>query len=143
MTTIAYKAGLIASDSSCLDGDINTGASRKIWRAGKCLVGFCGEFTGGLNFLKWYKLGADDETSYPWGGNFDALVVLPDGSFKMYEQNSMEPIEFSKRDKYIAIGSGAEVALGCMFNGGTAKDAVRAAVKFDTGTKGPIRTLKL
>ena len=133
----------MAVDSSCIDGDTHVGGHKKIWRVGKCLIGFCGEITGALGFVNWYKNGADCDETYPWGSQFEALVVCPDGSMKMYDGHSQIPIQLSKREKYIALGSGLDVALGCMYMGGTAVDAIKVAVKHNVNTKGPVRSYKM
>jgi 20S proteasome alpha/beta subunit len=147
MTTIATvitdKYIEMASDSSCSENDTHVGGIKKIHKVGKCLIGFCGEISSGQKFVEWYKEGADDQELYPWGGDFDALVVTPDGTIKMYEKTSMEPIAISKKEKYAAIGSGIDVALGCMFQGGSAADAIRSAIKHNMGSKGPVRAQRI
>lgn len=145
MTTICYRTDTkeMSSDSSCLDGDTHAGGIRKVWRIGKCLVGFAGTITAGLQFLQWYKLGADDEALFPWGAELHVLVITPDNKIKMYEANSMEPVVLSKRDKYMAIGSGMDVALGALHAGASSADAVRAAIKHNINSKPPVRTYKL
>lgn len=147
MTTVAFrfdkKGGEMAADSSCIDGDTHYGGNKKVWRIGKCLIGFCGEISPSLSFVKWFKFGADDESVYPWGTDFDALVACPNGDLRLYDGRAMEPVLFSKREKYMAIGSGADVALGCMYQGGSAVEAVRAAIKFNTNTKGPVRAYRI
>lgn len=133
----------MAADSGCFDGDTHVGSNKKIWRVGKCLIGFAGNIASCLNFVQWYKSGADEESIYPWGDDIEALVVFPDGSMRTYYGNSMEPIVFSSREKYIAIGSGMDVALGCLFQGGSAVDSIRAAIKHNVNSKGPVRSYRL
>jgi hypothetical protein len=151
ITTIAYrwdddrsKGGTMASDSACIsDGTTHVGGTKKVWRVGKCLIGICGDLAACLAFIEWFKAGADDADCYPWSEEIEALVTCPDGSMKTYHGNSMEPIEYSKRESYIAIGSGLDIALGCMYQGGGAIDAVRAAIKYNTNSKGPVRSYRM
>lgn len=143
MTTISFKDGIMAADSACSEDDTNLGRIKKVYRIGKCIIGMCGETSSFQGFADWFRDGADDAETFPWSGDWSALVVAPDKPITLYGNESMTPLVFSKKDKYIAIGSGMDVALGCMYNGGSAKDAVKAAIKHNTSTKGPVRTYRL
>lgn len=136
----------MAGDSACIDGgtgQTHTGANKKIWRVGKCLIGFAGDITAGLAFVEWFRAGADDADCYPWSEEIETLVVCPGGEMRIYYTNSMEPLVYSKREKYIAIGSGLDVALGAMHQGASAVEAIRAAIKHNTNTKGPVRSYRM
>lgn len=61
----------------------------------------------------------------------DILRVLPDGRAVMYD-NQMDPLDV---DVPIAVGSGATYALGVMWHGGDAYEAVLCAATFCPNTK--------
>lgn len=143
MSTIAFKDGILASDSACLQSGTSIGKMKKVYRVGKCLIGLCGETAFFTEFVDWFRDGADDADTFPWTGDWNALVVSPNNPITLYDNNSMTPLVFSKKDKYIAIGSGMDIALGCLYNGGSAKEAVQAAIKHNSSTKGPVRTYKV
>jgi len=82
--------------------------------------------------------------NYSAKGDCEALVV--DDGVLYYAGLSLEDgfwrikLEFNKTR---AIGSGRDHALTAMDMGATAKEAVKWAMKRDTGTGGRIRTYKL
>lgn len=139
MTTVAYRDGLMASDSSALVHETHVHPARKIWRVGGGLVGMAGSLVHMPAFVRWLAEGAD-VGEYP-DGDFDAIVVDPSGRVSMYEGAGPEPIVV--REKYVAIGSGAPVALGALAAGADARAAVKAAIKHTTGSKAPVRSLRL
>jgi len=47
------------------------------------------------------------------------------------------------RAPFYALGSGYQVAMGAMEFGATAEEAVRAAIKWDTGSGGDVTVLRL
>ena len=63
------------------------------------------------------------------------------GRITSFESESSAPCRI--RAKFLAIGSGAAVALGAMAAGADAKQAVRIACQFDAHTKGPVKAYKL
>lgn len=140
MTTIAYRAGVLAADSSCIYDGALIHKVRKIFRLQDgCIVGFAGTLTEGLKFVDWFDDGADDETK-PGQQGLTAIVVRPSGRVTIYESGvPITPQKF----KYLAIGSGHLIALGAMHQGASAISAVRAAIKHDVNSVGPVLCMKL
>ena len=140
MTTIAYRDAVMASDSSCWEGGTNAHSMRKIWRVHGCLIGCSGAVCDINSFIQWVKSGADED-EFPKMKSLSALVVKPGGKILCYEESGKLPIEV--KGTYCAIGSGTSVALGALFQGATAAQAVRAARAHDQCTAGRVVSVKL
>lgn len=141
MTTIAYKAGVLAGDSQATDDQL--WQTKKVHRlktsAGTLLVGFAGDTFAALVFLEWLK---NDQSRKPDISNedFEAIVVAETGRVTLWNQ-SLTP--WSPEGKFFAIGSGGKVAMGLMHAGKGAVEAVKIACLVDPYTRGPVRSLKL
>lgn len=139
MTTVAYRSGVLAADSSCWEGDTHAHAVRKVWRVRGCLVGCAGRLADINAFVRWMRDGADED-EYPRMKSLSAIVIGQDFRVRCFEDVGAQPIFV--RDPYCAVGSGAPVALGAFHHGATAVEAVRAARHHNDGTKGRIITIR-
>ena len=152
MTTIGYRDGVLACDSqeSQMDeaaGEIAFYHTQKIYRkrlkvnkkllrvkAYDVLIATRGEVGAGMVGFDWYGTG---KPIPDWLSNecqFDLLIVEPKGLFCMDQY--FRPLKIN--EEYYAIGSGAKAALGAMYMGATAIEAVEAAIQCDPGTGGDI-----
>lgn len=111
----------------------------KMWRVGGGLVGMAGNIHQMEPFIYWLRDGADPD-DFP-GGEWDAIVVNPRGRISLYTGYGREPVPAEVL--YTAIGSGAPLALGALYAGADARTAVKAAIAHSTGSKGPVRVLRL
>ena len=143
MTTIAYKDGILAANSMIMAGSrIATSMSAvKIVRlADGRLVGLCGQMRH-MKPLVAFLEGRSDR--YPdMERDATAIVVAPDGRVELHFGRHADEA-FEEEAEFYAIGSGAELALGAMAFGAGAAEAVAAAIRFDTGSGGEIRSLEL
>ena len=155
VTTVAFKAGVLASDSRATwDGNVK-GHCCKMWRLqsrvepvkGECLLAIAGDLYDGLLFKDWLEQGGepklkdrgvcgDDGDS---GGDFDALIVHRSG---IYGANFLCRLERITEDEW-AHGSGRPFALAAMACGKSAIEAVRVAARFDAYTGGRIVSMTL
>lgn len=144
MTTIAYRNGVIASDSGMIILDAKVGITQKIARHPEHgLAGGAGNASWVTKFLKWHE---DGQRGDPPEAQVDdeaidrGIVVTPDApmAIKVFEPGGMHVVT----TEYYALGTGREVALGVMWKGGTARDAVKAALELDRNTFGPMRALE-
>jgi hypothetical protein len=94
-----------------------------------------------LEFLKWIKGGADEDEWPKSRGAFHAMVVSPNGKLKLFESGGPEPC--STNDRYCAIGSGGDIALGALAEGASASRAVRWAIKHCANCKPPVRSYRI
>lgn len=142
MTTIAYRDGAIAADTSTCAGGSMVGRVVKIARnATGDLAGAAGDAWYCRAFLAWFEGG--EKGSVPEGKSehdgFDrGCIFRRDGSIEVYEPRGM----FTMTAPYYALGSGKAEALGAMFAGADAEIAVRAAVEHDPHTGGDVVVLR-
>lgn len=141
MTTIAYRDGILATDRLITSGGERCGAytkGRNIGRLMYASAGSCGltEAVG-----EWLRAGARGEPPRLKDGDREGsvYVFLPDHTIVWFHCDGVTPI----RAPYWAAGSGGPYALGAMAAGASAKDAVIAAIKHDTGSGEGVETLRI
>ena len=140
MTTIACRDRILASDSACIEGDTIAHEMKKLFRVRGMLVGCCGLATDISNFVHWLRKGADVD-DYPKMRQFSALIVAHDGTVTGFEE--MSPHGLVITAPYCAIGTGMDVALGAMYAGASAVEAVKAARAHNTATVGRVVSISL
>lgn len=141
MTTIAYRKGILAADMGTYPSRM--GETFKIAQNGQFLAGACGNATYSAAFLKWFlggRKGEPPEARSDSDGcdrgviigptTTDLLVFEQGGSFRMI------------KSPYFAMGSGRQYALGAMYAGASAKEAVEAAMRHDDFTWGSVMVLR-
>lgn len=140
MTTIAYKDGVLASDTLAVYG----GNARESSAAQKIMRGRDGSLyavTGDFGVVHAYasKL-ARGEIPDPLPKDCGRVIhVAKSGKITVHESGGKYPLG----TKVFAYGSGSDAARGAMLMGATSARAVRVASKIDVFTGGNIRTLKL
>lgn len=144
MTVIAYRDGVLASDSYVIqDGRFRVGNFQKIYRVTdddgqSFLVGTSGSVHDCVKFRDWFESGEDD--SFNPEDPFAAIVVNEKtGKVVHYEGDT--PMEID--NPYHATGYGAPLALAAMAAGVGAEEAVKAACVIDVSLGGPIQVLKI
>ena len=148
MTTVAYKAGVLACDSAWSDDSRIIGLITKIRRFDTgALYGGSGD--GDDRALLNLIYNVSDPNDLPpydalWEiqADLNALMIFPDGrAFFIYtgpESCGAHPI-----DAPAAIGSGKLLAIGAMDAGKSATEAVEIACVRDCHSKGPVHSLAL
>lgn len=128
MTTVAVKDGIIASDSMISSSyGRKTTKLRKIKRS---WYGVAGNWDDALKFFQWRAKGGDPPT-------FDDLNALEIRGKKVFYWSGSVAEEV--KPPY-AIGSGADIAMGAMYFGASAEEAVRLACKLDDTSALPVVT---
>ena len=146
MTTIAYTKGELAFDSRVTAGlDIVGGAIKGKRLKSGILVAYCGNLAQGQLFMRWADGGfINDDAKRSLETlkepEFTAIIILPDGSIRVYD-DSLLPIVYTS--KMYSWGSGGPFAMGAMVHGASAADAVRVAKICDAATGGRVRVLRL
>lgn len=146
MTTVAYRKGILAGDSKVTAEGSFMCSATKIRKVDGCLIGGCGNLDLVHWFLKNFKLDVLTgkiklATTINEKDDFEGLIIDPKGKVFYYSEKCLvTPV---KDFGYYAIGSGSTVALGAMYAGATAREAVMAAIKFDVHTGGPIKMVRL
>jgi hypothetical protein len=144
MTTIAYRDGVIASDTGMTVAGVKIGTVRKIARNQKGdLCGGAGSATFVSEFLHWFKNG--ERGAPPDAVSTDelldrAVIILYDDpkTIIIHEPGGVHTFTAN----YYALGTGKEVALGVMWLGGTAGQAVQAGLVHDASTWGTVEVLE-
>lgn len=142
MTTIAYRDGIIASDTRGTDENYHPGIYRceKLFRKDGAIIGTAGGDAEGMVFVDWYGTKKKPPERLVAGdADFCCLVLTPDGLFwydKWCRPNRI-------LDEFYAVGSGAPYAVGAMAMGASADHAVSIAMRYDCYTGGDIVTMTL
>lgn len=143
MTVIAYRDGIMASDSVGTVGDMAVGDHRKVVRS-SCgfIAGASGDSGDSQRFLGWIldhgpKSG---ESFVPNDPDMGCMWVSPDGTVTRL---GMKGAPYIITAPFHAMGSGREIALGAMAAGATADRAVEIAIQYIFGCGGPVQMVKL
>lgn len=140
MTTIAYKDGVIAYDSRTSAGSVitNDNAEKHYERDGIHFF-MCGSL---CDYDAFFSVFSGAKTDY--SPDVSCLAVI-DGRVYVCSHDSEKGVWKSPIDmaQSYAIGSGSEFAWGAMDCGATAAQAIRIAMKRDSGTGGQIRTFEI
>lgn len=143
MTTIAYRSGVLAADTSISRGGSHMGAIQKIVRRDDgAMAGIVGVAALQGPFFAWFLAGEEGERpTVPNDGDICAtgMIFRPGGVVEIYEYGGHYAFT---PDPYVAFGSGRDAALGAMFAGADPETAIRAAIVHDHGTGGEITVLR-
>jgi hypothetical protein len=138
MTTIAYRWGVLASDSmSNNSGWINPYSAEKLFRLPDGTVaGVCGVLAEATKFVQWLRDGEDGEA--PTLSEGCVIRLRKDGTVTIYESGA----SFDIKPEFAAWGSGGPVANAAMYMGADAAKAIEVASLIDDRTGGKIVTMK-
>ena len=139
MTTIAYRDGILASDSRLtFKSNVTTDKCKKIWRLSDgTLFGASGDNEGGLALLKALKDGR--EIGPKSDREFCGVRIIPKG--RIYTTEGLVWARWP--EPFIAIGSGGKYARAAMLAGASAVEAVRIGIASDVYSGGRVQTLRL
>lgn len=144
MTTITHKDGVIAYDSRmCRGGTITSDSTDKHLELNDAHFFFSGCVCDQLPFMEIYFNKSGNELLDIKHLDISAFIWVNGLLFHGLGYTSGVYITPLSMDEPAAIGSGIDHALTAMDMGATAKEAVKWAMKRDTGTGGRIRTFKI
>lgn len=137
MTTIAYRAGVMAADTQVTSANRKFRASKVVRLPCGGLMGSSGNWAHIVKVQRWAAEGfhPDQKPEFDDDAEFECLVVKADGSVFLLDDD-FELMPFT--DEFIAVGSGGTLAVAAMECGRTPADAVRVAAKFDAATSEPV-----
>jgi hypothetical protein len=148
MTTVAFRDGVMASDSRGVDQGVGITPMKKIFRKRikkkEYLIAGCGWSPSILMFVDWY--GTNDKEIL---GRIQSLCVgAKEFTAMIWDGKRLVSCDETCRDDevledYWAIGSGAAHAITAMDCGKSAIQAVRYAARRDINTGGRIVTARL
>lgn len=162
MTTIAYKDGVLASDSMVSDvhRGLYEGTTQKVFQlSGGCLYASSGDYDDRAVRALLDSVRSPDQLPSPqqlWecDVNADCVLVFPDGQVFIItittdvepgdDENPVQAAEiFQVSAPYVAVGSGRQIALGAMWAGRSAAQAIEAACEHNVWTRGPVQSMRL
>lgn len=138
LTSIAYRNGVLASDSLVTSNGMREGQAQKIHQVGPLLIAGAGASALCDQFVTWVRAGMKGDS--PWQGHDcgNSMIVMPDDTILIYGEHG----PWKSETDFYALGSGEQIALGAMAFGASAEQAIECAIRFDVFSGGPIRTLK-
>lgn len=144
MTTIAYKDKVFAYDSLTTMG--NTVLRRNADKAVKyndCIFFVAGTEADTQSIIEEYESAKTNQ--FQSHNEYDSeALVLDNRQIYLYQiDNSRYYVTQLRIDDIVAIGSGARFALGAMYAGCSAEEAVKIASQLDVYTGGPINTTRI
>jgi 20S proteasome alpha/beta subunit len=143
LTIIAYKNGVLASDSRVTFNDlVLSDTIKKIHQHDGVMGGASGDASATHDFIKWIKKGANLKKLPK--GKYRGLVILDRSLLEGSKKIQMIHVDnqdeyFEVFDEFTAIGSGDKIAIGAMSAGATAEEAVRIASEKITSCGGAIQ----
>jgi ATP-dependent protease HslVU (ClpYQ) peptidase subunit len=133
----------MASDSQATRGNTKS-CAQKLFRRGNVVLGAVGSVDYITAFLNWWDSG-QNLAKYPKCQESDDYSIVAEahsnGTLRIWERS---PFPWTPTfAPYYAIGSGREVALGALWMGANAEQAVAAANEFAEGCGGPLQIERL
>lgn len=139
MTTIAYRAGVMAADSRAYGGSkLPIGEKCKIKRLDNgTLIGVTSTIVGASSaVMAWYEAGCPAKPEVDLPESFSLLVV--EHERKAFYAENKPLLSGPLHADFFAIGSGEEYALGALAFGANAVQAVAMACKLDVWSELPV-----
>jgi ATP-dependent protease HslVU (ClpYQ) peptidase subunit len=141
MTTIAFRDGVVASDSRCETGGWIAGHAIAKLRKSKtngCVFAITGDAANATKLMN-ALIDIPDGQPPNLGENSRVVCFSADSKITVYEGNG----SFEVICEFTAFGSGAPAALAAMMMGADARQAVEIAASIDPYTGGEIITMKV
>lgn len=141
MTIVAYKNGIIASDSKASWDDLHLFNCKKVVKAPDGTIG------GGAGHVVWINSFNDwilSNRKQSWdyfNKDSSGLFITTDRQVYIVDSGGIMPAMLL--NDCIAIGSGKSIALGAMDANATAEEAVRIAIIREDGCAGLVYTEEL
>lgn len=143
MTVICWDGQTLAGDKRTNFGTGHA-TTTKVRRIGDLLIGCAGSTAKIMEFHAWVERGRKPEDLPVFQKDakecVEALVIEPDGTVLCYSDSAYP---FKVENRFWAIGSGREFAMGAMYCGCTASAAVGVASALDINCGNGIDTLTL
>lgn len=144
MTTIAIdKFGTIAADGLTTHGygTVLSRSRKKIAVANGMIYAVSGAVTTVDALIEWYVSGHNPKDVPPTGENEPwAMLVCDKGQWLMFSK----PVPYPEAiEPPVAIGSGSDYAMGAMYAGATAQEAVEISCRLNTHSGGEIQIVNV
>ena len=146
MTTIAYRDGVLATDSGVYSGEVELGSTKKIHKiADECYIAVCGDADSYWLIVSYIKSIHCKKSLLEWDWSespkTDSSCILVNRG-KVYHLDAANQPYVIKAAFY-ADGCGYEFAFGAMEMGASAIEAVEVAIKYHALSSGKVRSVNL
>lgn len=143
MSVVVFRDGVMASDSGQWMGSIRSGTMRKVAKsASGFLYGACGYAPAIYNFFAWVDGGERGDAPKPVLMNgedsFYAMWFRADTGLWMMDGVGGFPLTAP----YFALGPSKGVALGALWAGASAVEAVRATIEHSDDAFGAVQVVR-
>lgn len=145
MTTIVFRDGLMACDTQHTYDETKFFGVKKIEGGQNSVMGIAGASRFAHCAFEWWRSVDENEATDVHEWHLQRQLLAEDivmlvahksqGIFRLDCTGRATQIH----DKYAALGTGAQAALGAMAMGATAVQAIDVAIKYDLYTGGDIR----
>lgn len=161
MTTITYRDGVLAADSGVFNEsrNLHEGAMQKVFQLmGGLLYAGAGDADDRAVRALLDNVRSPDQLPgakelLATSCDINAVVVFPDGQVFTISCDASDADDeddttwdaeiIPLRAPYLALGSGCQIAMGAMWAGKSAVQAVEAACEHNVWTRGPVQSLRL
>jgi ATP-dependent HslUV protease subunit HslV len=143
VTVIAYRDGVLATDSMQVQGALRVGFHSKIVEAPDGSIGAASGLGSACQaFGKWFQTwnGDHDHVANPFTGGNDwaAMIIRPDLSVWNLDSDLHWHLYHGMRFYADGEGTARCIAIGAMEMGATAEQAVQAAIRHSVHVGGPV-----
>ena len=140
ITIIVYKNDVIAGDTLIACDTMRWSHTKKVAKSPDgYLMGAAGDMIFVRKFIDWGMMEDREEYNPPVDKHSAGVLVTPQKEILLYE-GTTNPTKILS--DYICLGSGSAVALGAIYMGASAVEAVNAAIKYDGACEGPVTVEK-
>lgn len=153
MTTIAYRDGVLASDSGVYDGahDLMEGITPKVYQwpdvKGHWLFGAAGDadMRELIAILQATGLQTTKDEIATLDTEVDGILISPQGEIwrVYYDPENEESHIYPLNADFFAVGSGAQIAIGAMAAGKGAEEAIELTSHHNVHTRLPVQSVRL
>jgi hypothetical protein len=141
VTTVVYRDGVLAADRRYTEKDfICPELGTKVWKNkhGWAFAG-AGQTADLFRAAEWAhsELGSTKQRkTNPPSGDMAMIIVSPKRELFCLERGQMYPL--APNTPFLVAGTGAQAALGALYHGATAIEAVEIAMKIDFNSGGGV-----
>ena len=146
MTVIVYRDGVMAADTGGdVAGAVHRWARKLAKAADGTLYGVGGAASEAHELLAWVDAGCEGDMPKPrdTGDGSNSFIIMraaPSAAVEIIDAHGTE--RFMPSAAYVVMGAAREVALGALWAGASAEQAVRACLEHSACVHGDVVTIR-
>ena len=147
MSVVAWDGKTLAADRQATNADMRVKVSKAMRLQSGSIAAFTGDLEQGLILVRWYQDGAcrDKWPAFQRSSDWTRLIIADrydqSSSVVLIYEKEPEPQTFDER--FMAWGSGRDLAMGAMAMGADAKRAVEIASMYNVYCGGGVDVFDL